>query len=134
MDNFQELVMKLADIKRELKLYKGQETKYINDIKKELDKRGLSKFETDNGIKLSYTESTKSDVDEEKLIKCIYNLVNECKDFDTKAQLLSCIIHKPTVDEDKLQELIYKGLISTDDIESAFTYKTTKTLRLFGGK
>ena len=34
MDNFQELVMKLADIKRELKLYKGQETKYINDIKK----------------------------------------------------------------------------------------------------
>ena len=107
MDNFQELVMKLADIKRELKLYKGQETKYINDIKKELDKRGLSKFETDNGIKLSYTESTKSDVDEEKLIKCIYKLVDECKDFDTKSQLLSCIIQKPTVDEDKLQELIY---------------------------
>ena len=63
-----------------------------------------------------------------------YSCNFSCNDINTKAQLLSCIIQKPTVDEDKLQELIYKGIIATEDIESAFTYKTTKTLRLFGGK
>ena len=134
MDNFQDLIMELNDIKAKLKKYKTMETRLVNEVKGELEDRGISKFETDYGVKVSCVESTKANVDEEKLVNCIYKLVDDCNDINTKAQLLSCIIQKPTVDEDKLQELIYKGIIATEDIESAFTYKTTKTLRLFGGK
>ena len=76
MDNFQELVMKLADIKRELKLYKGQETKYINDIKKELDKRGLSKFETDHNTGILSQYYTYYDS-----IACIQSIVGDNTDL-----------------------------------------------------
>ena len=47
-----------------------------------------------------------------------------------KPEIMDCLVPTYTIDEDKLEELMYGGIISTDDIAHAYREKTYKTLRV----
>lgn len=117
------LLSKLAEIKELNKKNKDIENNLIKDTKTVLDEQGITKGEYD-GIKVSYITNTKSELDGDLLIQILLNMAQE------KPEIMDCLIPTYTLDEDKLEELMYGGLISTDDIAPAYKEKQYKTLRV----
>lgn len=117
------LLSKLAEIKEVNKKNKELENNLIKDTKTILDEQGISKGEYD-GIKVSYTTNTKSELDDDILIQIVLNMAQE------KPEIMDCLVPTYVIDEDKLEELMYGGLISTDDIAPAYREKQYKTLRV----
>nr|DAZ48723.1 MAG TPA: hypothetical protein [Caudoviricetes sp.] len=117
------LLSELAEIKELNKKNKEIENDLIKSTKMMLDEQGITKGEYD-GIKVSYTTNTKSELDDDTLIQILLNMAQE------KPEIMDCLIKTYTVDEDKLEELMYGGLISTDDIAPAYREKQYKTLRV----
>lgn len=117
------LLSELAEIKELNKKNKEIENDLIKSTKTMLDEQGITKGEYD-GIKVSYTTNTKSELDDDTLIQILLNMAQE------KPEIMDCLIKTYTVDEDKLEELMYGGIISTDDIAPAYREKQYKTLRV----
>lgn len=117
------LLSKLAEIKELNKKNKELENNLIKDTKTILEEQGISKGEYD-GIKVSYTTNTKSELDDDILIQILLNMAQE------KPEIMNCLIPTYVIDEDKLEELMYGGLISTDDIAPAYREEQYKTLRV----
>ena len=117
------LLAELAEIKELNKKNKERENNLIKSTKTVLDEQGITKGEYD-GIKVSYTTNTKSELDDDTLIQILLNMAQE------KPEIMDCLIPTYTIDEDKLEELMYGGIISTDDIAPAYREKTYKTLRV----
>ena len=123
MKELRVLLSELAEIKETNKKNKEIENNLIKDTKTMLDEQGITKGEYD-GIKVSYTTSTKSELDDTLLIQILLNMAQE------KPEIMDCLIKTYTIDEDKLEELMYGGIISTDDIAPAYREKQYKTLRV----
>lgn len=117
------LLAELAEIKELNKKNKERENNLIKSTKTMLDEQGITKGEYD-GIKVSYTTNTKSELDDDTLIQILLNMTQE------KPEIMDCLVPTYTIDEDKLEELMYGGIISTDDIAPAYREKTYKTLRV----
>lgn len=117
------LLSKLAEIKEINKKNKDMENDLIKSTKTILDEQGITKGEYD-GIKVSYTTNTKSELDDDILIQILLNMAQE------KPEIMDCLIPTYVIDEDKLEELMYGGLISTADIAPAYKEKQYKTLRV----
>ena len=123
MNDLGVLLSKLAEIKELNKKNKDIENDLIKSTKTVLDEQGITKGEYD-GIKVSYTTNTKSELDRDTLIQIILTMAQE------KPVLMDCLIPTYDIDEDTLEELIYNGIISTDDIAPAYKEKQYKTLRV----
>lgn len=123
MKELRVLLAELAEIKELNKKNKEIENNLIKSTKTVLDEQGITKGEYD-GIKVSYTTNTKSELDDDTLIQILLNMAQE------KPEIMDCLIPTYTIDEDKLEELMYGGIISTDDIAPAYREKQYKTLRV----
>ena len=123
MKELRVLLAELAEIKELNKKNKERENNLIKSTKTMLDEQGITKGEYD-GIKVSYTTNTKSELDDDTLIQILLNMAQE------KPEILDCLVPTYTIDEDKLEELMYGGIISTDDIAPAYREKQYKTLRV----
>lgn len=123
MKELRVLLSELAEIKELNKKNKERENKLIKDTKTVLDEQGITKGEYD-GVKVSYITNTKSELDDDTLIQILLNMAQE------KPEIMDCLVPTYTIDEDKLEELMYGGIISTDDIAPAYREKTYKTLRV----
>ena len=117
------LLSELNEIKELNKKNKDIENDLIKSTKTILDEQGITKGVYD-GIKVSYTTNTKSELDDDILIQILINMAQE------KPEIMDCLIPTYVIDEDKLEELMYGGLISTDDIAPAYKEKQYKTLRV----
>lgn len=123
MKELRVLLAELAEIKELNKKNKERENNLIKSTKTMLDEQGITKGEYD-GIKVSYTTNTKSELDDDTLIQILLNIAQE------KPEIMDCLVPTYTIDEDKLEELMYGGIISTDDIAPAYREKQYKTLRV----
>lgn len=123
MKELRVLLGELAEIKEINKKNKELENNLIKDTKTILDEQGITKGEYD-GIKVTYTTNTKSELDDDILIQILLNMAQE------KPEIMDCLVPTYVIDEDKLEELMYGGLISTDDIAPAYREKQYKTLRV----
>lgn len=123
MNELRVLLAELAEIKELNKKNKERENNLIKSTKTMLDEQGITKGEYD-GIKVSYTTNTKSELDDDTLIQILLNMAQE------KPEIMDCLVPTYTIDEDKLEELMYGGIISTDDIAPAYREKQYKTLRV----
>lgn len=123
MKELRVLLTELAEIKELNKKNKERENNLIKSTKTMLDEQGITKGEYD-GIKVSYTTNTKSELDDDTLIQILLNMAQE------KPEIMDCLVPTYTIDEDKLEELMYGGIISTDDIAPAYREKQYKTLRV----
>lgn len=123
MKELRVILGELAEIKELNKKNKERENDLIKSTKMMLDEQGITKGEYD-GIKVSYTTNTKSELDDDTLIQILLNMAQE------KPEIMDCLVPTYTIDEDKLEELMYGGIISTDDIAPAYREKQYKTLRV----
>jgi hypothetical protein len=123
MKELRVLLAELVEIKELNKKNKERENNLIKSTKTMLDEQGITKGEYD-GIKVSYTANTKSELDDDTLIQILLNMAQE------KPEIMDCLVPTYNVDEDKLEELMYGGIISTDDIAPAYREKQYKTLRV----
>ena len=109
--------------KEELKRAKEKEKQLTQQVKILLDEEGITK-DTIGDIKVTYTTCTKSSINEDKLLTIVKQLAQEQPD------LLSCIETKEVINEGVLEELIYNGFITVDDIQPAYEETQYKTLKL----
>lgn len=129
--NLSKVVQELNSVKSDLKALKTSEKALTEEIKQELAGQGLeSKLLSDINMKVTCKEVTKTEINEDALIKIIGNLIDSAKNDDLKDALKSCLLVKTVVDEDKIQELIYKGFISIEDIQPAVIEKSYTRLTI----
>ncbi len=123
-------IEKCMKLKEELAVMKKVEKVSTDELKVMLAQEGLEKCEVGN-IKLSYKDVVKSEMDEEKLIEILKNLIRQSEgNIEFMNAINGCMNLKITVDEDKVKDLIYEGLISADDLREAYKETTSKRLTL----
>ena len=133
--NLSKAVQELNSVKNDLKALKTSEKTLTEEIKQELAGQGLeAKILSDINMKVTCKEVTKTEINEDALIKIIGDLIESTNNDDLKDALKSCLLVKTVVDEDKIQELIYKGFISIEDnqpavIEKSYTRLTIKEVK-----
>lgn len=117
--DFERMIYKLKMLRQEKKELENDIKQIEQKIKDEFNARGTERadFET-IGQGLSYSTVNKTSIDEDVLLNIL-----------EKLNVDECIEMKPTVNEDKVQELIYKGILSIDDISPAVIDKSYKTLK-----
>ena len=123
MSKLNVLLAKAVAAKEALKQAKEQEKNVTEELKLILDEEGISK-DTIDGIKVNYTTCTKSSINEDKLLAIVKQLAQE------QPELLSCIETKEVINENTLEELMYQGFITHEDIQAAYEEKQYKTLKL----
>lgn len=129
--NLSKAVQELNSVKSDLKALKTSEKTLTEEIKQELAGQGLeAKILSDINMKVTCKEVTKTEINEDALIKIIGNLIEATNNDDLKDALKSCLLVKTVVDEDKIQELIYKGFISIEDIQPAVIEKSYTRLTI----
>ena len=129
--NLSKAVQELNSVKNDLKALKTSEKTLTEEIKQELAGLGLeAKILSDINMKVTCKEVTKTEINEDALIKIIGNLIEAANNDDLKDALKSCLLVKTVVDEDKVQELIYKGFISIEDIQPAVIEKSYTRLTI----
>lgn len=129
--NLSKAVQELNSVKNDLKALKTSEKTLTEEIKQELAGQGLeAKILSDINMKVTCKEVTKTEINEDALIKIIGDLIESANNDDLKDALKSCLLVKTVVDEDKIQELIYKGFISIEDIQPAVIEKSYTRLTI----
>lgn len=129
--NLSKAVQELNSVKNDLKALKTSEKTLTEEIKQELAGQGLeAKILSDINMKVTCKEVTKTEINEDALIKIIGDLIDSTNNDDLKDALKSCLLVKTVVDEDKIQELIYKGFISIEDIQPAVIEKSYTRLTI----
>ena len=129
--NLSKAVQELNSVKSDLKALKTSEKALTEEIKQELAGQGLeAKILSDINMKVTCKEVTKTEINEDALIKIIGHLIDSANNDDLKDALKSCLLVKTVVDEDKIQELIYKGFISIEDIQPAVIEKSYTRLTI----
>ena len=129
--NLSKAVQELNSVKSDLKALKTSEKALTEEIKQELAGQGLeAKILSDINMKVTCKEVTKTEINEDALIKIITELISKTKNSDLKDELRKCLVVKTTVDEDKIQELIYKGFIDLEDIQPAVIEKSDTRLTI----
>ena len=116
---FERNIYRLKTLKADKKELDKQMKALEGRIKDEFAARGVDRVDYETiGQGLQYTTVNKTSMDEDKLI----SILRELGAYD-------CIELKPTVNEDKVQELIYKGIINIEDIAPAMIDKSYKVLK-----
>ena len=129
--NLSKAVQELNSVKSDLKALKTSEKALTEEIKQELAGQGLeAKILSDINMKVTCKEVTKTEINEDAFIKIIGDLIESTNNDDLKDALKSCLLVKTVVDEDKIQELIYKGFISIEDIQPAVIEKSYTRLTI----
>ena len=123
MSKLSVLLGQAVTAKEELKRVKEKEKQLTDQVKVLLDEEGITK-DTIGDIKVTYTTCTKSSMNEDKLLTIVKQLAQE------QPELLKCIETKEVINEGVLEELIYNGFITVDDIQPAYEEKQYKTLKL----
>lgn len=127
------LIIDTFSAKESAKRLKELEKEYTTKLKGELEARDIEKQTFDDiGYKISYTTAVKNTMNEDKLIEVLKNIVAEAHKANSPYldELSSCIVNKPVIDEDRVYELLNKGILNTEDIQDAYEEKSYKTLRV----
>ena len=127
------LIIDTFSAKESAKRLKELEKEYTEKLKGELEARDIEKQTFDDiGYKISYTTAIKNTMNEDKLVEVLKNIVAEAHKANSPYldELSSCIVNKPVIDEDRVYELLNKGILNTEDIQDAYEEKSYKTLRV----
>ena len=115
------LISKADEAKKELKLAKQKEKEATTELKDYMESWDLETMETDK-YKVTNKEVVSTSINEEVLVDVIINLIANAEG-DLKDLLRECLVVKTVVDEDKVQELIYKGFLDVEAISPAVVEK-----------
>lgn len=127
------LIIDTFSAKESAKRLKELEKEYTTKLKGELEARDIEKQTFDDiGYKISYTTAIKNTMNEDKLVEVLKNIIDDAQKANSPYldELSGCLVNKPVVDEDRVYELLNKGILNTEDIQDAYEEKSYKTLRV----
>ena len=127
------LIIDTFTAKQSVKQYEALEKEYSTKLKGELEARDIEKQNFDDiGYKISYTTTVRNTMNEDKLLEVLNNIIAEAHRANSPYldELSSCIVNKPVIAEDRVYELLNKGILNTEDIQKAYEEKSYKTLRV----
>lgn len=117
-----DLVKEVHVLKEQAKILKKREA----ELKELLEANALEEQVVDD-IKVTYKEFSKSEVNEDKLISIISGM-EKASDPQEAELIASALTTKIVINEEQLQNLIYQGVISAEDLSDAYTEKISKRL------
>lgn len=129
MMNLNQMATELNSVKGQLKVAKAKEKELTDTIKQEIATLGVEQVKTDNFV-LTSKQITQTSLDEDILVKCLTELQDSTNDLELKDLLTSCLYVKVCVDEDKVQELIYKGYLDLEVLQPAIVEKSYNRLTI----
>lgn len=118
-NNFETILRRCNELKEKEKIIKSETKKLVDDVKTKFESLGLNEYNIPGEFCVKCTEVEKTSMNEEKLIDILTNIINTQKDTEVADSLKQCIEYKPCINEKKVQQLIYQGLINTEDIAPA---------------
>lgn len=118
-----ELIKEVYELKEQSKLLKKKET----ELKALLTESDIVATTYDN-IDVSYKSYTRSSIDEDKLVSILKGLAQ------VNPAITECLEVKEIVNEDRLQDMIYNGYLSPDDIADAYVETESKRLTVKRGR
>jgi hypothetical protein len=116
---FVELLQRCKEMKDQEKEIKATTKKLTDQVKTEFQSRDINEYNVPGVCCVKCTEVEKTSMNEEKLIDILTNIINTQKDTEVADSLKQCIEYKPCINEKKVQQLIYQGLLNTEDIAPA---------------
>ena len=122
IQNYNSLNLQLKSLEKDTKEAKKQ-------LIEELESNGLNEYK-DEDYKVTYKASERSSVNEEKLIALIKWLADKATTSEESKEILDAIIKVEKVDENHLENLIFAGIITPEQLEPAYESKEVWTLRV----
>ena len=128
INNFEVMLKECKELKDQEKQIKKQADNLVKNIKDQFSLQGIEEYNIPGVLKASCKKIVSSKINENKLIDILINLCEQQTSPEIAQRLKSCIEYVPTVNETKVQDLIYEGILSTEDIEPAVEQSTTTRL------
>ena len=128
INNFEVMLKECKELKDQEKQIKKQADNLVKNIKDQFSLQGIEEYNIPGVLRASYKETVSTKINENKLIDILINLCEQQTSPEIAQRLKSCIEYVPTVNETKVQDLIYEGILSTEDIEPAVVQSTTTRL------
>lgn len=116
---FVKLLQKCKEMKDKEKEVKAATKKLTDQVKTEFKSRDINEYNVPGICCVKCAEVEKTAMNEEKLIDILTNIINAQTDVQTADSLKQCIEYKPCINEKKVQQLIYQGLLNIEDIAPA---------------
>lgn len=130
-NNFETILRRCNELKEKEKIIKSETKKLVDDVKAKFESLGLNEYNIPGEFCVKCSKVEKTSMNEDKLIGILNNLSKLETDERLAESIKSCIEYKPTINEKKVQQLIYQGIINIEDIASAVE-TTTQTRLTFG--
>ena len=125
INNFEVMLKECKELKDQKKQIKKQADNLVKNIKDQFSLQGIEEYNIPGVLRASCKETVSTKINENKLIDILINLCEQQTSPEIAQRLKSCIEYVPTVNETKVQDLIYEGILSTEDIEPAVVQSTT---------
>ncbi len=116
---FVKLLQRCKEMKDKEKSIKTETKKLTDQVKTEFQSRDINEYDVPGVCCVKCTEVEKTSMNEEKLIDILTNIINAQTDVQVADSLKQCIEYKPCINEKKVQQLIYQGLLNIEDIAPA---------------
>ena len=127
-NNFESMLKECKELKDQQKLMEKQTNTLVKNIKDQFMLQGIEEYNIPGVLKASCKKTVSTRINENKLIDILINMSNQQTSPETAERIKSCIEYVPTINETKVQDLIYEGIISTEDIEPATVESTITRL------
>lgn len=128
-DELYHLILQCAELKEREKFIKKNAKESVDVLKTKLHERGLTSVQADD-ITATLSEVTKTTINEDLLIGILTNLAKDTHDDGAAKSIRACIEYNPSINEDKVQKLLYQGILSAEDIAPALEETTTERLNI----
>lgn len=116
---FAKLLERCKEMKDQEKEIKAETKKLTDLVKTEFKGRGISQYNVPGVCCVKCTEVEKTSINEDKLLDIITTISKAQKDAQTADMLRQCIEYKPCINEKRVQQLIYQGILNVEDIAPA---------------
>lgn len=116
---FVKLLEKCKEMKDQEKEVKTATKKLTDQVKTEFKSRAINEYDVPGICCVKCTEVEKTSMNEDKLIDILTSIIDAQRDEIVADSLKQCIEYKPCINEKKVQQLIYQGLLNVEDIAPA---------------
>lgn len=116
---FVKLLERCKEMKDKEKEVKAETKKLTDEVKTEFKSRAINEYDIPGVCCVKCNDVERTSINEDMLINIITTISNAQKDVQVADMIKQCIEYKPCINEKKVQQLIYQGLLNVEDIAPA---------------
>lgn len=128
-EQFKAAIKEAAKINNSIKQSTKELSKYKPNIIDYMKTNNITSEEID-GFKATYSVATSRSMDQDKVIEILEKRAKRYRKQETKELILSAIEYKPTINSEVIEDLLFKGFLTAEDLAEALTETTSDRIRL----